>query len=358
MHPRGFVRAACCFLAVSSLSCAALASTCTQPSVPGFVAPSKRVGNGTSASCTESALRSAISGGGTITFSCGSSPATIRIGSELVISKNTIIDGGGKVTLDGQDQTRIIRNGSQLTLKKITLTRGRSAIVWSGSPNGGAAVNSGYGKKLFVVDSAFTHNQTSDQGFGGAIFQAGAGALTVVRSRFENNVGGGGGAIYNLLAGLRVVDSTFSRNRNSSGKTGGGAIMTDGASAKSSSGGTSGEIVVCGTSFSSNTGIATGGGAYLYAYSKDRVTVSQSNFTGNSVTANSGGVSRGGGIRIGASPALIADSTFRSNTAKSGGGIVTDGKAQTTVRKSTFQCNSSDISGGNVRLESNTFLKC
>jgi hypothetical protein len=322
------------------MSYAALAATCAQPSVPGFIAPTKRVGNGTSASCTESALRQALSGGGTITFSCGSAPATIRIGSELVVTRNTVIDGGGKITLDGQHRTRILRNAGQLTLKKVTLVRGRASVGWTGTPNGGGAVNSAYGKKLYVADSIFRDNQTSNLGFGGAIFQAGNGLLTVVRSRFENNVSGGGGGVYTLLAGLRMANSTFTGNRAVHGNQGGGGLMTDGGSANSGSGATGGDIVVCGSSFSSNSALADGGGALLWAYKKDRVTVSGSTFTGNSVRPNSRGHAMGGGIRLGRSAAQVDGSTFGRNTAKTGGGVSAVGPMQTLVRNSTFQCNS------------------
>jgi hypothetical protein len=269
-----------------------------------------------------------------------------------------VLDGGGRVTLDGQNRTRIIRNSSQLTLKSITLRRGRSAVTWSGTPNGGGAVNSTYGRRLYVVDSTFKDNQTTSQGFGGAIFQAGNGLLTVVRSRFENNVGGGGGAVYNLLAGLRVVNSTFTRNRGLSGSQGGGGIMTDGASANSGSGGSGGEIVICGSTFSSNTAVAAGGGAFLYAYRRDRVTVSRSTFTGNSATNNSAGNSMGGGLRFGPSPALVDGSTFRSNTARRGGAISTNGPLQTLVKNSTFECNSSNIVGAGVVTQGNTTRGC
>ena len=333
-------------------------SLCAVPEVPEAIAPSKTVGRGSPASCTESALRSALSGGGTIAFSCGPSPVTIPIGAELVVSSPTVLDGGGRITLDGQNRTRIIRNNSRLTLKKLTLTRGNMDVVWSGSPNGGGAVNTTYGNRLYVVDSTFTGNRTSTQGFGGAIFQAGAGSLTVVRSRFENNVGGGGGAIYNILAGLHVVDSAFIRNQGSSGWHGGGGIMTDGASANSGNGGSGGDILVCGTTFEANQALATGGGAYLYAYGRDAVTVTHSTFTANSVTPNSGGVSMGGGLRFGVSPALVSESAFRNNTARMGGAIATEGRAQTQVKHSTFQCNSSDVEGGKVLSEANTVLRC
>ena len=334
------------------------ASACALPEVPLALTPRKTVGDGSPASCTESALRGALAGGGTITFSCGPAPVTIALESELVVASPTVLEGRRSVTLDGQGRTRIIRNTSQLTLKAMTLTRGRADVVWNGSPNGGGAVNTAYGRTLYVVDSRFTHNGTSAQGFGGAIFQAGAGALTVLRSRFADNVGGGGGAIYSLLAGLRVVESAFRRNQGSSGWQGGGGIMTDGASANSGNGGSGGEIVVCGSTFEANQALATGGGAYLYAYPKDRVTVRHSTFAGNSVTPNSGGVSMGGGVRLGASPALIARSSFRDNTARMGGAVATEGDAPTEVRNSTFECNSSDVEGGNVRAGGNTLLGC
>jgi len=65
----------------------------------------------------------------------------------------------------------------------------------------------------------------------------------------------------------------------------------------------------------------------------------------------------GGGLRLGASPALVTDTTFRNNTARTGGAIATNG-ARTRVEDSTFECNSSDIEGGNVLSEGNTMLGC
>ena len=337
---------------------AAPPSACARPEVPEAPTPRKTVGDGSGASCTEGALRRALAGGGSITFACGPAPATIALGSELVIASPTELDGGGKITLDGRDRTRIIRNTSELTLKAMTLTRGRANVVWNGSPNGGGAVHTTYGRRLYVVDSSFTDNATSVQGFGGAIFQAGAGALTVLGSRFARNGGGGGGAIYSLLAGLRVVGSAFVRNQGTSGWQGGGGIMTDGASADSGNGGSGGEIIVCGSTFDANQALATGGGAYLYAYPRDRVTVAHSVFAGNWVIPNSGGVSMGGGVRFGASPALIADSVFRDNSARMGGAVATEGTAPTQVEDTTFACNSSDVEGGKVRSDGNTLRGC
>jgi hypothetical protein len=146
-------------------------SACATPEVPEALRPRKTVGDGSGASCSESALRRALAGGGAITFACGAAPVTIALESELVIASPTVLDGGGRVTLDGRNRTRIIRNTSELTLKAMRLTRGRANVVWNGSPDGGGAVHTTYGRRLYVVDSSFTDNATSVQGFGGAIFR-------------------------------------------------------------------------------------------------------------------------------------------------------------------------------------------
>jgi hypothetical protein len=104
----------------------AAAAACTLPSVPTSISPTKRVGNGSPGSCTESALRNALTGGGTITFSCGSAAVNIPIRSELTVASRTVLDGGGRVSLDGQNRTRIILNRSQLTLQRITSARSRT----------------------------------------------------------------------------------------------------------------------------------------------------------------------------------------------------------------------------------------
>src|SRR5262245_16411028 len=65
------------------------------------------VGTGTPASCTETALNTALMGGGAVTFDCGVGPVTILLSSQKVITQSTTIDGGGKITLNGADTTRL-----------------------------------------------------------------------------------------------------------------------------------------------------------------------------------------------------------------------------------------------------------
>ncbi len=47
------------------------------------------VGSGTANSCTETALESALAGGGRVTFDCGNTAVTIRLTGEKTIAANT-----------------------------------------------------------------------------------------------------------------------------------------------------------------------------------------------------------------------------------------------------------------------------
>ncbi len=53
------------------------------------------VGTGTAASCTETALDTALAKGGIVTFDCGARPITIVVTSEKALTQDTVIDGGG-----------------------------------------------------------------------------------------------------------------------------------------------------------------------------------------------------------------------------------------------------------------------
>ena len=101
------------------------------------------VGDGTPASCTGSALQSAVSVGGLVTFNCGqsaASPVTIPITQTIQITKLVTIDGGDKaqITLHGGDSGSgqpsgisliQIAPGVQAELRQITLTRAGSSTM-------------------------------------------------------------------------------------------------------------------------------------------------------------------------------------------------------------------------------------
>ena len=72
--------------------------------------PTTVIGTGTAASCTFSALKTAVGQGGIITFDCGSAAVTIAVTAtmNLPTTKDTVIDGGNKITLDGGHAVQIL----------------------------------------------------------------------------------------------------------------------------------------------------------------------------------------------------------------------------------------------------------
>ncbi len=68
------------------------------------------VGNGTAASCTETALDKALTGGGTVTFNCGGS-ATIMVSGTKTITRDTAVNACPQGIPDGRtvDITLIIQ---------------------------------------------------------------------------------------------------------------------------------------------------------------------------------------------------------------------------------------------------------
>ncbi len=339
------------------------------------------VGNGNPASCTASALRTRLAGGGLVTFNCGPVPVTIIISPTDVISLDTTIEGGGVITLSGNSQTSIFDiQGGRVTLSGLTLRDGFGK-------GGGAVYNNG---QLTVLNSRFVNNHAV--AIAGAI-SSGA-ALTITHTDFySNSAGFDGGAIY-ATVNLAIHDSSFEFNRaedggavlynTNAGRAGragragpaaaaagprftldgsqfysntatigrGGAILNFGTTAITNSdfqlsqsplGGAvhnalDASLTVENSRFVSNTTDQGVGGALL---SLGHLVVNDSTFTGNS--ALNGG--RGGALALdSAGTALVMNSTFSGNSALLGGGLVTSGTM--TLSNTTLAGNGAFIGGG------------
>lgn len=118
------------------------------------------VGTGSAASCTEATFDTAFnavesSGGGTITFNCGSAAHTIVFTRPKAISANTVIDGAGLITLSGGNATSLFQvfANQTLTLRNLTLTRAYGTF--------GAVENFG---RLNINSSQLTHNVATSSG--------------------------------------------------------------------------------------------------------------------------------------------------------------------------------------------------
>jgi hypothetical protein len=209
--------------------------------------PTTVVGTGTAASCTFSALQTAVTLGGVITFNCGNGAVTIPISATMnvPINKNTVIDGGKKVTLDGGHAVQILSfnssnfqaNSNGLTLQHIAIVNGKSTPT-EVIPTAPAPCSQGYddgeGGALFmrdgnltVIDCIFTGNQAAQLGpdtGGGAIYIEGSkNGAVIVGSTFTNNSGANAGAIGSLFAELDIYNSLFTNNT----ATGNGANTDD-----------------------------------------------------------------------------------------------------------------------------------
>jgi hypothetical protein len=274
-------------------------SSCATPiSAVNTAGNTNVVGDGTPASCTESAFEAAIAAGGVVTFDCGPSAYKLVLSSTKSITQDTVIDGGNLVTLDGGGQVRqlLLNNGNfdattpTLTLQNITLANGHGTDnAGTGAPTGGGAVYR-YGGTLNVIHSQFINNigpASGQDSAGGAIYSVGVGTTTVVGSTFQGNQASNGGALGNLGASVDLVNDTIQGNKatGTGGNPGnggnGGGVSMDGAHIV---------ITMCGTHIDSNQGNAYGGGLFFVDDAlAGTAAIDQSSFDGNS-TAFAGGL--------------------------------------------------------------------
>jgi predicted outer membrane repeat protein len=363
-------------------------------------------------------LRAAIAiaqPGDTIQFNASLANQTITLTTgQLEIDKDLIIDGANTpgLTISGNKAHRVINvtNNVDFTLKNLTIADGKPNGV--GAEAAGAGIRTGYLTTLTVENCEFENNHVNGYG-GGAIFAGwrsknivinttfqgnsslgnedrGGGAITidtesslsVTGSEFTNNMsirGGAinaplgtltvenstftknratlGGAIYSLLGSLKVENSTLTNN-NSTGY--GGAIFTDGASAKVD-GSTSGQIEIRNSRIEGNTGAGGGGALFLYVYnSSDKVIIEDSTIINNQVLEDSQGIAFGGGLRQDNGEFIIRNTTIANNRAliqggappwaSQGGGLWMGGNSSATIDNSTFYGNRADSTDGNGGL--------
>lgn len=321
------------------------------------------VGTGSAGSCTEAALNTALSGGGNVYFNCGASPVTIPISSEKVITANTILDGansaGGAITISGGNSKRIfsVPGNAQFTVKNLTLANGFTT-------DQGAAINNAIGGTLTVINTKFNNNISQKPGEfgGGAIFSGPMGTVSISKSSFTGNKGSIGGAIRILNSNLTVTTSTFTSNSAVDTTLGnGGAIYIDGAN------GDNGKINITASTFTSNSATAYGGAFFNNIYNNNQTVVDKSTFTGNTVGGGSNG--QGAAIWSTGDPApsggiwttgvnnttlTVKDTTINGNTAtKQGGGIwIARHPTGITITNTTFSGNTANESnGGGIVLD-------
>ncbi|MEO8613202.1 MAG: choice-of-anchor Q domain-containing protein [Chloroflexota bacterium] len=323
------------------------------------------VGNGTAGSCTESALRTALNNGGTVTFNCGGSPKTITLASRLVITKTTTIDGGGLITLSGGGTVNVIYNDSPLlTLRNLTIADGYLLLPASitGGPivDGGGGVRGEYKASLTVENCTFINNKVVSQATnivlaldngGGAIFNH-TGTLTIRNSTFQSNrsENSSGGAIHSLHSDVDISDTVFDSNTST---LSGGGFYNDGVMPY-----TAGAVRFTRVTFINNQAIGQGGGAFNFLHvnhePNSKVIYFDVKFIGNKTTVDPRGYSYGGALRLGNGPMYVTNTTFEGNSVEKHGGAIWTGESATVyltnVTISNNQATSADSLGGGIRM--------
>ena len=289
-----------------------------------------------------------MTAGGAVTFNCGDTPVTIAVTSAINVTKATVVDGGGVVTLDGEgtNQIFLVASNNSLSVRNLKFINGKSPTNTEAAGIGGA-VSGNWRSKVEVIGCTFENN-TAARG-GGAVAVWTGSSLTIVGSKFTGNVSWYGGAVYSLLSPLQVINCEFTNNSTilQDGYGDGGAIGTDGAS-ESTSDSVGGIILICGTKIRSNQGNGSGGGAYLWMYPPDSVTIDRTTVESNSViknASNNGAI--GGAMRISNGAITIKDSSFLSNTSiANGAGLYLDCAPTCTISNTTFYANKNTAGWG------------
>lgn len=325
---------------------------------------------GTVATCTETAFKTALSGGGTVTFSCS---GTITLTSEAVVSVNTVIDGSGQsVILSGNNAVRILRlvstsaNPRSLTVRNLTLANGSAArggaitvehqgqltienVTFSGNvaPDGGSAIYNGFESTLSVTDSRFLNNDASagNDERGATIAIIGPGPLTVQNSEFINNLGSNGVAINTINTALTIDNSRFTGNSalaaavdsgqgNPTLRGYGGAVYTD-----------RGTVVIRNSVFENNTARSAGGALALHVADQQSLTIENNTFRDNqAIGLVNGPKGSGGGVYIfgleaGNLGLTLSGCLFAGNRAVNDAGGLRIHNVTATVSNSTFYDN-------------------
>jgi hypothetical protein len=330
------------------------------------------VGDGTAASCTDAALRSAVDtlnaveAGGTIQFDCGGE-ATITLTSELLVETTLMIDGGGQITLSGGGTTRVINVGNfhDLVVERLTISNGLA-------PDSGGAIFFQWGGSMTAIDVRFVNNHCSSMEGeigGGGVFSYGLVQATFSGCVFEGNSASNGGGLFNRSSTLTVIDCLFTNNGALSSGDGqfgnGGGIYIDGV--YNSDIASTGDLMLCGTKFEGNLAQTHGSGMFSYFYPGsnsfiDRCTFNNNSFDGsptggagtlyhgavpltlvNTTISNNRSSGQAAGFFIDStsgSTADISNCTFANNSVPTGNGAaIFDGASPITVTNTTFAGN-------------------
>jgi hypothetical protein len=317
-----------------------------------------RVGDGTPASCTEAALRTAFVAGGKIAFNCGAAPTTIKVTSPLISPQDVLLDGENNITISGGGTTRIFEGttGKKMTLQRLTVRDG-----FADDNKGAGALHTNWRSELTVIGCRFVDNvgtATNSERAGGAISTHESKTL-IQDSTFEGNRGKLGSALNILLSDADIIDSTIRKNTLEENGFG-GAVFIDGAGVEDKEPGNPnagfrgvGSVRVCGSLIAENDGATANGagGIYYCGYDDNSALIERTTLVDNVTKDRGGAVNANCNARV-----RIDASTLARNRAFYGGAVSVDctsdacrganAEARTVITRSTLVENDASAMGG------------
>lgn len=217
---------------------------------------------------------------------------------------------GRLVVADSRFEANQATDGGALyTAGVVTITnslfQGNLAHNLAGRAYGGGAILQNVTGTLFISNTIFLANQTLTEIGGGGAISLNGGELTVVNSRFENNVGeAGGGALATNYGFTATITNTHFINNTATQPAShdrlGGAIWNWGP------------LFISASTFSGNR--ASQGGA-IWTGPTTLLVVRDSTFTGNAAATT------GGAVMVAGGDVDLLNSTLSGNTAAAGGGL-------------------------------------
>ncbi len=200
--------------------------------------PTRWVGKGTPGSCTSKAVVNAVRKGGVIRFRCGPDPVTIKLKKTAKVvntSKRVVLDGQGLVTLSGAGKRRILYMNTcdpkqtwttshcndqarpRLVVQNLRLVDGdATGRTYDGGGGGAIFVRGG---RLKIVNSTFSRNRCDRLGpdLGGAavrvLDQHHDLPVYVTHSTFTRGVCSNGGALSSIGVSWQIYNSVFTDNK-------------------------------------------------------------------------------------------------------------------------------------------------
>ncbi|MEM1090766.1 MAG: choice-of-anchor Q domain-containing protein [Pseudomonadota bacterium] len=303
--------------------------------------------------------------GGTITIADGASFSDNQA-SGAAGSGGAIHLSGGSTEVTGGDFTRNLSNraGGALEISaaatQMTVTIDGVSFVENDaglSPGNGGAIHvtapsSGAIASVDVSGGGFTGNIAGEEG--GGLWNDAGGTLTIDGSAITGNTASGpgadqgGGGIFNNGGTVTLTSATVDTNIADGALGSGGGVLSVG-----------GSLDVTGGSISGNTSVRAGGGIEVAA----AIDNAGANLTGVVVANNATGGSpgNGGGLHVTDPPSdlidsvvIVTDGSFTGNTASAEGGGLwnaaggTMGLRGTIITGNTASGSSSDQGGGGV----------